>query len=173
MRWTRWTAITAGLLTLAGCGYGFRMIALQPRYSTDSRPHPSYFCYDCHRYRYFDPYYDYCANYGFRFGWSDHPQARVIYRERYVQIKETHPDFGRYRYREGYRAGPRYKDPRDYALWRSGVKQEAAPEARPGRKAKDREKDRDEPGTKGERKGEKRKGPRDAGSRLTLPGGVS
>jgi hypothetical protein len=173
MRWTRATAVTAGLLALAGCGYGYRMIAVQARYSTDSRPHPSYFCYDCHGYRYFDPYYDYCVSYGFRYRWADHPQARVIYRDRYVRIKETHPEYGRYRYREGYRAATRYREPRDYERWRSGVNRKPAPEARPGRKAKAPEQGGQPPGRKEHRKGEQRKGPRDTGSRLTLPGGVS
>src|SRR3990172_2540103 len=153
MRWTRAMGIAAGLLTLAGCGYGYRMVAVQARYSTASRPHASYFCYDCHGYRYFDPYYDYCANYGFRYRWSEHPQARVIYRDRYVRIKETHPDYGRYRYREGYRAGSRYREPRDYELWRSGVKEKPAPEAAAGRKDKAREKQGREKGSKDERKG--------------------
>ncbi len=172
MRWTRWMGIAAGLLTLAGCGYGYRMVAVQARYSTASRPHASYFCYDCHGYRYFDPYYDYCAGYGFRYRWSVHPQAVALYRDRYVRIKESHPDYGRYRYREGYRAAPRYRDPRDYEAWRSDVKHKPD-SGKPGRKDKIREKDGDEPGTKQERKGEVRKVPRDAGSRLTLPGGVS
>ena len=173
MRWTRWMATTGVLLALAGCGYGYRMVAVQARYSTASRPDASYYCYDCHGYRYFDPYYDYCTSYGFRYRWSDHPRTVVLYRERYVRIKESHPDYGRYRYREDYRATERYREPRDYERWRDGVRQEPVREARKGRKQKDREHDGQEQGSPKERKGEKRKGPRDAGSRLTLPGGVS
>ena len=173
MRWTSWTAMTGVLLALAGCGYGYRMIAVQARYSTASRPDPSYFCYDCHGYRYFDPYYDYCTSYGFRYRWVEHPRAAVIYRDRYVRIKEGHPDYGRYRYREGYRAAQRYREPQDYQRWRSGQKQQPAPNAKADRRRKDREQNGHEQGNQKERKGEQRKGPRDAGSRLTLPGGVS
>jgi hypothetical protein len=173
MRWTGWVAIVAGLLALAGCGYGYRTILVQGRYSAASRPDASYFCYDCHGYRYFDPYYDYCDGRGFRYRWADHPRAMIVYRDRYVRIKEAHPDYGRYRYRSGYKSGERYRDPRDYESWRREVKAGSAPEAKPGRDRKVREKDVPEPGKKRERKGEKRKGPRDNGSRLTLPGGVS
>ena len=172
MRWTSWAAVAAGLAALAGCGYGYRMVTVQARYSTDSRPDASYFCYDCHCFRYFDPYYDYCVRYGFQYRWSRHPQTVTIYRDRYVRIKESHPDYGRYRYRDGSRAGPRYREPRDYEAWRSGPR--AKPSAgSPGRKMKDREKDRDKPGSTKDRKGDQRKGPRDLGSRLTLPGGRS
>ena len=173
MRWTKWTGIAAGLLTLTGCGYGFRMVAVSARYSTDSRPDASYFCYDCHGYRYFDPYYDYCTRYGFQYRWSRYPQVVTVYRDRYVRIKESHPDYGRYRYRDGYRATPRYQEPRDYEAWRSGAREKPGSAEVSGRKQKDREKDRSEPGTKKERKGDQRKGPRDFGSRLTLPGGMS
>ena len=75
MRWTGWTAVGAGLLALAGCGYGYRAIGVQARYSTASRPDPSYFCYDCHGSRYFDPYYDYCDSRGFRYRWAAHPRS--------------------------------------------------------------------------------------------------
>jgi hypothetical protein len=173
MRWTGWTGITAAILALAGCGYGYRMVGVQARYSTSSRPDASYFCYDCHGYRYFDPYYDYCASYGFQYRWTLHPQAIAIYRDRYVRIKENHPDYGRYRYREGYRDGPRYREPRDYETWRGDVREKPRSNGNPGRKQKDREKQRDEPGGKKDRKGGERKGPRDSGSRLTLPGGTS
>src|SRR5262245_32358772 len=118
MRWTKWAGMGLGLLGLAGCGYGYQMLAVQARYSTDARPHSSYFCYDCHGYRYFDPYYDYCTYYGFRYGWGAHPQVVTIYRDRYVRIKENHPEYGRYRYRDDYRAAPRYREPRDYETWR-------------------------------------------------------
>jgi hypothetical protein len=173
MRWTGWAAIAGGLLLLAGCGYGYRMVGVQARFSASSRPDPSYFCYDCHGYRYFDPYYDYCAGEGFRYRWADHPRAMIVYRDRYVRIREAHPDYGRYRYRQGYRTAERYRAPRDYEAWRHEVKQGSAPEARKGRERKVREKEAPEPGKTKERKGEQRKGPRDNGSRLTLPGGLS
>jgi hypothetical protein len=187
MRWTRAVATMAGLLVLAGCGYGygFRMAAVSPRYSTDSRPDGSYFCYDCHGYRYFDPYYDYCDGNGFRYRWADHPRVMAIYRDRYVRIRERHPDYGRYRYREGYRASQRYREPADYERWR-GEKPAPQPpdvgrdrrvkdqdEVGRDRKVKDRERDGRDQGTKKKSKGEKRKGPRDSASRLTLPGGES
>src|SRR5262245_27812335 len=173
MRWTGWIAIVGGLLALVGCGYGYRTILVQGRYSASSRPDASYFCYDCHGYRYFDPYYDYCDGQGFRYRWADHPRAMIVYRDRYVRIKEAHPDYGRYRYRSGYKSADRYRDPRDYESWRRDVNVGSAPEVKPGRDRKVREKDVPEPGKKKDRKGEKRKGPRDEGSRLTLPGGMS
>jgi len=172
MRWTGWVVIVGGLLALVGCGYGYRSILVQGRYSAASRPDASYFCYDCHGYRYFDPYYDYCDGRGFRYRWADHPRAMIVYRDRYVRIKEAHPDYGRYQYRSGYKSAERYREPRDYESWRREVKAGSAPEAKQGDR-KVREKDVPEPGKKKERKGEKRKGPRDEGSRLTLPGGVS
>jgi hypothetical protein len=170
VRWTRWVGLSAGVLGLAGCGYGYgyQFIGVQARYSTDSRPQASYFCYDCHGYRYFDPYYDFCSGRGYRYQWDRHPEAVAIYRERYVRIKESHPEYGRYRYREGYRAAARYREPRDYEVGRGRVMERATP---PGRsRSKDREKDGGSPGRK-ERKGDSRKGPRDHGSRLSLPGG--
>lgn len=173
MRWTGWIAIVTGLLALAGCGYGYRMIGVQARYSTASRPDPSYFCYDCHGYRYFDPYYDYCSSRGFRYRWSDHPRSMVVYRDRYVRIKEAHPDYGRYRYKPGYRSAERYREPEDYESWRNGPKPGATTETAPGHDRKDREKAGGKPGNKKESKGDKRKGPRDDASRPTLPGGLS
>lgn len=172
MRWTGWIAIAAGLLAVVGCGYGYRTMIGQARYSTSSRPDASYFCYDCHGYRYFDPYYDYCDGQGFRYRWAEHPRTMIVYRDRYVRIKEAHPDYGRYRYRSGYRSADRYREPADYDTWRRGEKPVSAPVAKQGGR-KVREKDAQQPGNKKERKGDKRKGPRDNGSRLTLPGGVS
>ena len=172
MRWTGWIGIVAGLLALAGCGYGYRTFVVQARYSTASRPDPSYFCYDCHGYRYFDPYYDYCDGQGFRYRWADHPRAMLVYRDRYVRIREAHPDYGSYRYRSGYRSEERYRDPKDYDSWRREVKPGAASVTKGDRKVKG--KNAPEPGSdKKQRKGDKRKGPRDNESRLTLPGGVS
>jgi hypothetical protein len=173
MRWTGWIAIGATVLALAGCGYGYRMASVQPRYSSSSRPDASYFCYDCHGYRYFDPYYDYCAGNGFRYHWAEHPGAMVVYRDRYVRIKKEHPDYGRYSYRTGYRSEAAYRAPRDYEQWRQGVKETPAADERTKRGVEEREKNGREPGTGKKQKGEQRKGSRDDGSRLTLPGGVS
>jgi hypothetical protein len=175
MRWTRWASLTAGLIAAAGCGYGFRTAPTAAHYSATTRPEGSYFCYDCHGYRYFDPYYDYCASYGFRYHWSRHPEAMAIYRERYVRIKENHPDFGGYRYREGYQSTPGYQEPRDYDRWRSeaagkpatGMSQHKAKESKP------KEKHPGNPDKTDGRQGDERKGPRDFGSRLSLRGGTS
>lgn len=167
MGWTRWAGLAGALLGLAGCGYGFHMVGVQARYSTSSRPHASYFCYDCHGYRYFDPYYDFCSGRGYRYRWSRHPQAVSIYRDRYVRIKESHPDYGRYRYREDYRSTSRYRDAGEYEPGRPWVKEKPARTERS--RAKEREKDGARPGRKEQR--DTRKGPRDHGSRLSLPGG--
>jgi hypothetical protein len=120
MRWTAWIGVAAVLVGLSGCYYGYRTVAVDARYSAVSRPHASYYCYDCHGYRYFDPYYDWCARYGFRYGWSAHPQVVHLYRQRYVRIREAHPEYGRYRYKPGYRSSTRYRDERDYDSWKSG-----------------------------------------------------
>jgi len=125
LAWTRWIGWVAGLCLLSGCVYGYQSVAHEARYSPDSRPYPGYYCYDCHGYRYFDPYYDWCAYYGFRFGWSQQPGAVAVYRERYVRIKENHPEYGRYRYRAGYREDPRYRESRDYDAWRSNERPES------------------------------------------------
>jgi hypothetical protein len=155
------------LLGLAGCGYGFHMVGVQARYSTSSRPHASYFCYDCHGYRYFDPYYDFCSGRGYRYRWSRYPQVVAIYRDRYVRIKESHPDYGRYRYRDDYRSTSRYRDAGDYEPGRPVVKEKPARTERS--RVKEREKDGARPGRKEQR--DTRKGPRDQRSRLSLPGG--
>jgi hypothetical protein len=119
LRWTRWSGLVAGLGILSGCAYGYRGVAQEGRYSSASRPDASYYCYDCHGYRYFDPYYDWCVRYGFRYAWNDHPRTTSVYRQRYVRIKESHPDYGRYRYPAGYRRDTRYREARDYDSWRS------------------------------------------------------
>ncbi|MBI1795812.1 MAG: hypothetical protein HYR74_02050 [Candidatus Eisenbacteria bacterium] len=168
MRWTGWAGVAAGLLGLAGCGYGYRFVALDARYAPEARPHASYFCYDCHGYRYFDPYYDYCAARGYRYEWSRHPEAVVVYRERYVGIRESHPDYGRYRYRNGYRATGGYRKPRSYEAERDA---KPAPPDRP--RNKHREKDGEAPGMKPEGKGDKGRDHRDSGSRSSLRGDES
>jgi len=122
MRWTGWAGLAAIVIGLSGCYYGYQTVYHENRYSASSRPHSAYYCYDCHGYRYFDPYYDWCANYGFRFRWAAYPQVVHLYRERYVRIREQHPEYGSYRYRPGYRASTRYREERDFESWRSGRK---------------------------------------------------
>jgi hypothetical protein len=117
MRWTWLVGVAAGVLALSGCVYVYESAGMRPRYGYYDRPEPSYYCYDCHGYRYFDPYYDWCVRHGFRYAWVDHPQVIEVYRARYVRIKEQHPDYGRYRYRAGYREEPRYREPLDYDRW--------------------------------------------------------
>jgi len=119
MRWTKVAGILAVLLALSGCAYGYRTVVVG-RYSTSSRPDASYYCYDCHGYRFFDPYYDWCTQHGLRYRWGDYPRVARLYRERYVRIRETHPEYGRYRYRPDYRATTRYREARDYEAWRRG-----------------------------------------------------
>ncbi|HEY2954269.1 MAG TPA: hypothetical protein VGK89_03335 [Candidatus Eisenbacteria bacterium] len=133
-RWTRGATVAAALVALSGCVAGFRLTTIDNGLADSSRPQASYYCYDCHRDRYFDPYYDWCAYYGFRYDWAGHPEAVALYRERYPRIKEAHPDYGRYRYRAGYRGTRRYREPRSYEAWRSGEG------TRTGERAKDREK---------------------------------
>ncbi len=96
-----WVALFGSAIALGGCVYGYGTMV---QASTTARPRAriaTYYCYDCHGYRYFDPYYDYCVGNGYRYRWSDQPRVVALYRERYVRIKETHPDYGRYRYRAG------------------------------------------------------------------------
>ncbi|MCX5800243.1 MAG: hypothetical protein NTX17_02505 [Candidatus Eisenbacteria bacterium] len=79
-----------------------------------ARPHPQYYCYDCHGYTYFDPYYDYCVQYGFRFRWSDYPSAGRYYRQHYPVIVQKTPHFGEYKYKPDYRTSSKYERPPDY-----------------------------------------------------------
>jgi hypothetical protein len=53
----RRVAAAADLLALAGSTAGIRYAAVDADDAASARPHPSYCCYDCHGYRYFDPYY--------------------------------------------------------------------------------------------------------------------
>jgi len=119
-RWTQGAAVAATLLALTGCVAGLRLTSVETRVAYSNRPHGSYYCYDCHGYRFFDPYYDWCAYYGFRYSWANHPEAVDLYRERYPRIKDSHPEYGRYRYRPDYRDTRRYREPRDYEAWRVG-----------------------------------------------------
>jgi hypothetical protein len=104
---------------LSGCVYAYHSTAVAPRFATEQRPDPSYFCYDCHGYRFFDPYYDWCPPYGFAYRW-DRPRMQRIYRERYVALKRQDRRLGRFEYPEGYRSTRRYREPRDYMSWREG-----------------------------------------------------
>lgn len=115
-----------GALALSSCVYGYRTVTLAGRYSTESRPDRTYYCYDCHGYRFFDPYYDYCSYYGFRYRWDDHPGAGALYRQRYVRIRQAHPEYGRYRYQDDYRASTRYREGQSYEEWRRGSRESGA-----------------------------------------------
>jgi hypothetical protein len=82
------------------------------------RPHPRYYCYDCHGYEYFDPYYDYCSHFGFRFRWERYSSLRAYHRRYYPRIRRATPHFGEYKYKSDYRRHPRYKRPVDYKKWK-------------------------------------------------------
>ncbi|KPJ59257.1 MAG: hypothetical protein AMJ46_11840 [Latescibacteria bacterium DG_63] len=82
------------------------------------RPHPKYFCYDCHGYRYFDPYYDYCAHFGFRMRWDRYSSLRSYHRRYLPRIRRITPHFGEYKYKPGYRKDAQYKSPVDYNRWK-------------------------------------------------------
>lgn len=114
----RWIAAAIVLFALSGCVYALRGAGVQ-RYAVGARPHASYYCYDCHGYRYFDPYYDWCAGYGFRYDWGRHPRVITLYRERYLALRRAHREFGRYTYPRDYRRLRRYREPLDYEAWRS------------------------------------------------------
>jgi hypothetical protein len=141
----------AVLALLTGCAVWVQTrYPVTASYDVSGRPAPDYYCYDCHGYRYFDPYYDWCVGYGFRFAWDRHPGAVVVYRQRYVRIKEQNPTYGRYRYGAGYREDRRYRVPRDYEQWRGagarppGPGELKAPEKdrhRPGRNPKQQKPD--------------------------------
>jgi hypothetical protein len=136
----------AALALLSGCAVWVESRYPVPAtYDVSGRPVSSYYCYDCHGFRYFDPYYDWCVSYGYRYAWDRNPDAVTVYRDRYVRIKEQNPKFGRYRYRAGYRDARRYREPADYESWQPGGRS-----ARPPRAGdlKVREKDRHSPGTK-------------------------
>jgi len=162
MRWVRGVAVCALGWALLGCGYGYRTVVLRGRYSMASRPDATYFCYDCHGYRFFDPYYDWCVYHGFRYRWADHPRVVGVYRQRYVRIKEIHPDYGRYRYSGGYRTSPRYASARDYESWR-GTQGRGEHEARRGGESA-QERGRAKRGDK-QHEPRERKGPRDSRGR--------
>jgi hypothetical protein len=147
MRWTSGVALFGSAIALGGCVYGYGTM-VQANYSTSSRPHPTYYCYDCHGYRFFDPYYDYCVGNGYRYRWADQPRVMALYRERYVRIRETHPDYGRYRYAPDYRSSSRYREGKRYENGRPDGRPEPKRRRRDEEPEQTREKRRDPPGTK-------------------------
>ncbi|MGH7726836.1 MAG: hypothetical protein ACREOU_15525 [Candidatus Eiseniibacteriota bacterium] len=98
--------LSASLAALAaGCAGGYTAGSVQYASAPPppGRPHPDYFCADCHGVLYFDPYYDVCLQNGYYFNWRRRPDVVASYRQSYVRIRETHPDAGRYRYPKRYR----------------------------------------------------------------------
>lgn len=117
MRVSRWIGAALALLSLTGCVYALRD-AGRGRHVSVNRPHASYYCYDCHGYRYFDPYYDWCPGYGFRYAWDRNPRVIAQYRARYLALRREHRDYGRYSYPRDYRRLRSYREPLDYEVWR-------------------------------------------------------
>jgi hypothetical protein len=161
----------AGIIALTGCVYGYRSVAVKSSYSAERRPDPSYYCYDCHGYRYFDPYYDWCNGYGFRYRWDRHPNAVSVYRKRYLGIRRANRDFGRYTYPEDYRVRPSYRAPRDYESWKLEERQRLDENYRAPEGRKSRERERGEKGKKREKRPDGR-APRESGGRWGYSEGV-
>ena len=105
-RGTRAAAVLAGLvgvgLAAAGCA-GFYAESVRVAYLDGGRPHPAYYCADCHGVAYFDPYYDVCLEYGYFFDWRYQPDVRRVWRRDYVAIRRAYPNVGRFHYRPRYR----------------------------------------------------------------------
>ena len=114
----RWVAAAIVLLALSGCVYALRGAGVQ-RYAWEWT---GYWCDvgNLSEYRYVDPYYDWCAGYGFRYDWGRHPRVITLYRERYLALRREHREFGRYTYPRDYRRLRRYREPLDYEAWRTG-----------------------------------------------------
>jgi hypothetical protein len=136
-------------MLVAGCAgaYGPRA-GVSFGYVSRGRPHPRYFCADCHGVRYFDPYYDLCMRYGYRFDWRRSPEVVATYRRDYVRIRRSDPTIGRYRYPRGARerARERFEDEAGrMPRYEPGAPDDRArerPEARESRKGRsEREKD--------------------------------
>ena len=172
MRGTEWVGLVAGLALLSGCIYGYSGSIMAARYGPSSRPDPSYYCYDCHGYRYFDPYYDWCTNYGFIYPWRSHPRVINQYRNRYLRIRRTDPTVGRYNYPEYYRERPRYRNPRDYESWRL-EQRERGEDERSWERSNEREQREKVPGKKQREKRPQGGSPRRTGSLMAMPEGVS
>ena len=145
MRRTRWAGLAAMLCALSGCVYGAYQLGSTPRYATASRPDPSYFCYDCHGERYFDPYYDWCTRYDFHYDWGRRPRVVALYRSRYLRLKEADRRIGRYNYPEDHRVERRYREPRDYDSWRLEQRERGE---HPRERSKSGEQDERSPGKK-------------------------
>ena len=115
-------ACVVALPALVGCvAYvqgAFPIVIGSPHsYYHNARPHSSYYCYDCHGYTYFDPYYDYCANFGFRIDWGRQTPLWRYYTRHYDTIV-TRTGYPQYRYKYDYREGPRYKRSVNYERWK-------------------------------------------------------
>lgn len=114
-------ACAAALPVVVGCvAYvhgGFPIVIGSPHHQYYARPHASYYCYDCHGYTYFDPYYDYCLNFGFRVDWGRHTPLWRYYSRHHdtIVMKMGYPA---YRYKYNYREGPRYKSSVNYEKWK-------------------------------------------------------
>ena len=158
------------MIALTGCLYGYQSVGVSSRYSSERRPDPTYYCYDCHGYRYFDPYYDWCSGYGFRYRWDRHPRAISVYRKRYLGIRRANRDFGRYTYPEDYRVRTRYREPRDYESWKLEERRRGEESDRSLEPRKSRERERREPGKKKERR--EGRAPRESGWRISTFEGV-
>jgi hypothetical protein len=115
-------ACVAALPLVVGCvAYvhgGFPIVVGEPHPHYYGRPHSSYYCYDCHGYSYFDPYYDYCVNFGFRVDWGHHTPLWRYYTRHRESIVVKMGNYPRYKYKYDYRQGPRYRSPANYNTWR-------------------------------------------------------
>jgi hypothetical protein len=109
--------LVALLLFATGCVYASQSVRPEPRLWAGGRPATGYYCYDCHGYRFFDPYYDWCPYYGFAYHWDQSPELIRTYRDRYVGLKTRDRQLGRWRYPRGYRVSQHYREPRDYERW--------------------------------------------------------
>ena len=106
------------LSTSLGCMAIIHQRYHAPRYSPHARPFPRYYCYDCHAYEYFEPYYDFCVRYGFAFRWDDCRSCRSYYEKHYVKIRKRYPRKHVYKYKSDYRKDRRYRVPTDYDVWK-------------------------------------------------------
>ena len=144
--------LLVGLAVLSGCVQAYQSVRPEPRLYAATRPTPGYYCYDCHGYRYLDPYYDWCPPNGYRIRWDQSPQLMRVYRERYVALKERDRKLGRYRYADRYRTTRRYRESRDY-------EGDPSHEVRkPERRMKDSRREQGAPG-----RGKSERAPRDPG----------
>ena len=106
------------LSTSLGCMAIIHHRHYTPRYNAHARPFPKYYCYDCHGYDYFEPYYDFCVHYGFVFRWDQCRSCRSYYERHYVKIRKAHPRKRVYKYKRDYTRDRRYREPADYDVWK-------------------------------------------------------